>query len=1768
MASTSRGSSVAAARSETLATAPSTMPQAQAKQSVAFPAARAIGMEQFSLRTGDTTQTQTSTKPKPKSMVLPDPPRLAGSTVSDEVLHFGQANDLLKSPGPWNGASGSGSGFQRTQSLPLLSLGGSLVARASSTPATTQTPTPASTDGAKIVEKSYGGTPVYEMTCNGIAVMKRRSDAWLNANQILKVAGLNTLQSREVMESEVWGGEHETLKRGGGAFQGTWIPLARAVALCEKYHCEAQLRPLLHFGKQDERVLEKTSEQRVDATEPTLSLSTQHTLQDQDLFLSSPTSNPPPEPAYDIPLDRLFTPSDEGPSRASSADPPEPQYDIPQDRLFTPLDEDRPSRASSPSLSDGLFGPSVYKKRKREAHGPVETDVDGDVRMQKPAKRQRRTRWIMECVVVPPAPYSIKSKTKASAARRRTTVVVPRPKEPSSAQPQPQTQARPRTVRKPRVRTPQPAPVEMELDQLDQHEENTSPGRGSGGLMDALNNAWAQNADALEDAAREVMEERRVKSRRHRHRHRTRSAGAASVVSASTSASASVSPFGDEDGDDEERGRKRKRATDEEGMSGGHVPEEGQPVDAEVLSTMDPAGKDDEGDNLVVVLGADEEVAAIPIPTSSPTTSHTPLPPPNDLPDGDAELEPELERQDEDVVMVPLVPSAQSRSQSPPVTSVPSPRAVSPPAQEAFDTLDSAATREEAVQDHAQPESVQTMLGHVPTGMVVAQAPAEVLSPSVRVSPEPEVMRDAGNVPEPPTTDTAHVPVPAAITEPPSSISLPPQDLAQPPPPQDLPSTSLISEPNPAPAPPSVTYSTISLPPPSSYAKIARRHCRAWLIDRGVRLTVNESIVDGVLAAGNEARERRALLPVRHVIKEEEGQEEGEVLSLGEPEDCILVRERLEVEEEEEVAVVLPQTPTPKSKTKPKPKATPRLRPGPKSVQTRQAPSAAKRVVRLKPPVPPGDGVEQRPLQKMSEKARGKQRAVDVVGFSFGSSSSNADVNSASMFKTFFGSTASAVPSHAPLRPSPPLRRLLPPLGMSRTRPSFLNGGFGEMDLSQYDYLEDSASDDDEHEREGEGDNDGDPRDWTRYGYGKDGEGTVNPAVLFGGGGVSDPELVQTEEDDDDSDADDRDDYGDDYGGGAYGDGLAGLLGYGQTTDSDDESYTEAKPRPRSRVGAGGSSKPKRDSSGASTSATEDAYTSAGGRSHESDVEPPRPKLVIKLPPRPPSVENKPTLSATQSLSVAAASTTTTAKTTAKTATVKTAKGYNEDKFYRYSAPWPTGNVQLYCHHCRSRSNKLLLNFRECGHVFCVRCIMTKFPPNTVAFVASPAAEDCPKCADTCPCDHCCLKRGVAYKPLENGRSASGHPQQSRESPAKSKSRTTKPKTATRRFGPASLTRTSSRPHVQMMPDPTLDQLVVRPIVPYAIIYDLNDNPIGRTYFDVDDEDVIEEGDEDPDKLYEEEPAVPAEPDVGVEPTVEQDNADANATTTTPTDEQQAPVPPTRPPPNPLAGKRRRILQNVVFVKRFKMRRVFVGKVQECWGLGKDPVVYVDPLPAPRKGGGGKRRKRWFVGDERVLAMFPRPPDEDEGERGIEVDAEGPAPEAEAEVEETPTPTSSPLSSPPLSEAGLPDPGLDIGIDADAGAGAGKADIVETDTNVPAEPVALLAIANAESETEVDEGVDVDVDLDAELISAELLSEHEHDQDSPTENEQNPAQGSVVDPGSEESSVPIPAAAALVAAVTPVAGKDGGVVSAPEQHEGRMEVEEEISAQVDNMLVE
>lgn len=85
------------------------------------------------------------------------------------------------------------------------------------------------------------------MEVNGIAVMRRRSDSWLNATQILKVAGVEKGKRTKVLEKEILNGEHEKVQGGYGKYQGTWINYRRGVEFCRQYGVEEILRPLLEY---------------------------------------------------------------------------------------------------------------------------------------------------------------------------------------------------------------------------------------------------------------------------------------------------------------------------------------------------------------------------------------------------------------------------------------------------------------------------------------------------------------------------------------------------------------------------------------------------------------------------------------------------------------------------------------------------------------------------------------------------------------------------------------------------------------------------------------------------------------------------------------------------------------------------------------------------------------------------------------------------------------------------------------------------------------------------------------------------------------------------------------------------------------------------------------------------------------------------------------------------------------------------------------------------------------------------------------------------------------------------------------------------------------------------------------------------------------------------------------------------------------------------------------------------------------------------------
>jgi len=85
------------------------------------------------------------------------------------------------------------------------------------------------------------------MEVNGVAVMRRRKDSWLNATQILKVAGIEKGKRTKVLEKEILIGEHEKVQGGYGKYQGTWITFDRGLEFCRQYGVEELLRPLLTY---------------------------------------------------------------------------------------------------------------------------------------------------------------------------------------------------------------------------------------------------------------------------------------------------------------------------------------------------------------------------------------------------------------------------------------------------------------------------------------------------------------------------------------------------------------------------------------------------------------------------------------------------------------------------------------------------------------------------------------------------------------------------------------------------------------------------------------------------------------------------------------------------------------------------------------------------------------------------------------------------------------------------------------------------------------------------------------------------------------------------------------------------------------------------------------------------------------------------------------------------------------------------------------------------------------------------------------------------------------------------------------------------------------------------------------------------------------------------------------------------------------------------------------------------------------------------------
>lgn len=211
----------------------------------------------------------------------------------------------------------------------------------------------------------------YNRISEGVSVMRRREDGWLNATQILKVAGFDKPQRTRVLEREVQKGVHEKVQGGYGKYQGklaiqkhalvseinmfnfvaigTWVPPESALAIARQYDVEAQLRPIIDY------------EPSSDSPPP----APKHTVASSSLVPPSVKNN------------RHRSPSGYSSTRTRSARQPSVSQDSPSDTGMFSQDENtsEPSTPSpvashttmSPDGQDGDIPGRSARKRQRDS---------------------------------------------------------------------------------------------------------------------------------------------------------------------------------------------------------------------------------------------------------------------------------------------------------------------------------------------------------------------------------------------------------------------------------------------------------------------------------------------------------------------------------------------------------------------------------------------------------------------------------------------------------------------------------------------------------------------------------------------------------------------------------------------------------------------------------------------------------------------------------------------------------------------------------------------------------------------------------------------------------------------------------------------------------------------------------------------------------------------------------------------------------------------------------------------------------------------------------------------------------------------------------------------------------------------------------------------------------------------------------------------------------------------------------------------------------
>ncbi|CAE6521226.1 unnamed protein product [Rhizoctonia solani] len=254
---------------------------------------------------------------------------------------------------------------------------------------------------ARVYNAVYSSVQVFECMVRGIAVMRRRTDSFVNATQILKVAGIDKGRRTKILEKEILPGKHEIVQGGYGKYQGTWIPLERGRDVAAQYGVASLLSPLFDYipapAPMHPRHLGSTSH----GPNSSNSQSSGYVFPPAPIVSPLPPTAPPGSALRLLAQGRaqgLFTPSTLAGSQPPNSPPhpgqllgPSPHYSPPDTALVNSSDNTASRQHSRrPSNSATTTGPPNAKRpRPHEIPSPAPSIAPGNDGDPPLLKRQR-----------------------------------------------------------------------------------------------------------------------------------------------------------------------------------------------------------------------------------------------------------------------------------------------------------------------------------------------------------------------------------------------------------------------------------------------------------------------------------------------------------------------------------------------------------------------------------------------------------------------------------------------------------------------------------------------------------------------------------------------------------------------------------------------------------------------------------------------------------------------------------------------------------------------------------------------------------------------------------------------------------------------------------------------------------------------------------------------------------------------------------------------------------------------------------------------------------------------------------------------------------------------------------------------------------------------------------------------------------------------------------------------------------------------------------